>query len=131
MYQSLLPRGYKINSQYQSVQGQSAQESAISLLPYVLSVSVGAVITGLGVSKVRYYNPFFVCGGLLFAIGAGLIHSFDINTSVKTRIAYEAILGLGVGLLMLANVASSQISLEEEYHPTAQGLTFFCSLLGS
>lgn len=116
---------------FQSVQGQSAQGSAISLLPYVLSVSTGAVITGLAVSKLRYYNPFFICGGILFATGAALIHTFDITTSLKVRIAYEAILGLGAGFLMLANVASCQISLEEKHHSVAQGLTFFCSLLGS
>ncbi|KAF8850742.1 MFS general substrate transporter, partial [Acephala macrosclerotiorum] len=116
---------------FQAVQGQTAQESAVSLLPYVLSVGAGAIITGLAVSKVRYYNPFFILGGALFATGAGLIHTFNIDTSVRTRIGYEVLLGFGVGFLMLANVAACHTSLEEEYHSIAQGLTFFCSLLGS
>ena len=101
------------------------------MLPYALSVSVGAVITGLGVSKVRYYNPFFILGGLLFAVGAELIHTFDAETGVGTRIGYEVTLGLGVGFLMLGNVSACQTTLPEEDHSVAQGLTLFCSLLGS
>ncbi|CZR50329.1 uncharacterized protein PAC_00201 [Phialocephala subalpina] len=116
---------------FQSVDGQSAQQSAISLLPYAFAVSVGAVITGLGVSKVRYYNPFFIVGGLFFAVGAGLIRTFDATTATRTRVGYEIILGLGVGFLMLGNVSACQTSLEEEHHSVAQGLTLFCSLLGS
>jgi hypothetical protein len=101
------------------------------LLPYVLSASAAAATTGVAVSKVRYYNPFFIIGGIFFATGAGLILTFNVETSSQARIGYEIILGLGVGFLMLASVAPCQTSLDEEDHSIAQGLTFLCSLLGA
>ncbi|KAH8589520.1 major facilitator superfamily domain-containing protein [Bisporella sp. PMI_857] len=116
---------------FQTVDGQSAEESAISLLPYAISVSAGAFITSLIVSKTRYYNPFFIFGGALLATGAGLTCTLDINTPSVTRTIYQSILGSGFGCLMLANVAACQTSLADEHHSIAQGLTFFASLLGS
>ena len=101
------------------------------MLPYILSVSAAAATTGIAVSKTRYYNPFFIIGGILFATGAGLILTFNTNSSVQTRVGYEILLGIGVGFLMLANVAPCQTALDEEDHSIALGLTFLCSLLGA
>jgi len=115
----------------QGVRGRSPESSAISLLPYVLAVSVAAATTGIAVSKVRYYNPFFIAGGIFFFAGAALIFTFAVNTPERIMIGYEIVLGFGVGFLMLANVAPCQTSLREEHHSVAQGLLLLFSLLGS
>ena len=67
----------------------------------------------------------------MFATGAGLILTFDVNSSLQERVDYELLLGLGVGFLMLANVAPCHTVLDEEHHSIAQGLSFLCSLLGA
>lgn len=111
--------------------GEDAQGSSVHLLPYVISVSIGAFLTAIGVSLIRYYNPLFILGGILFSIGAGLVMTFDAGTTWGHRIGYEALMGLGVGFLALANVTPCQTYLDEKDHPVANGLTFFSSLLGA
>jgi len=97
----------------------------------VLSVSVGATITAAGVSRIRYYNPFFAIGSVLFAIGAGLITTLGANAAAHQWIGYQVCLGLGVGFVLLANAVPGQICLAEQYHSIANGITFLCSMLGA
>lgn len=89
------------------------------------------MVTGVAVPFVRYYNPFFLLGGVCFSVGAGFILTFNEETSLVMKIGYEGLLGFGVGFLMLANLAPCHILLDEKDHSIANGLTFLCSLLGS
>lgn len=116
---------------FQSVQGATAQQSAVSLLPYIITVSVAAMVVGVGVFFVHYYNPFFIIGGVIFALGSGLIFTFDDETTPLKRSIYESILGVGVGLIMLGNVAPCHIQLDEKDHSEANGFLFLSSLLGA
>jgi MFS transporter, DHA2 family, glioxin efflux transporter len=97
----------------------------------VVSVSIAACITGVAVSWIRYYNPMFLVGGICFSTGAGLLLTMDANTPLSTRIGFQALMGLGVGFVALANVAPCQTYLDEKDHSVANGLTFFFSLLGA
>ncbi|KAF1981617.1 MFS general substrate transporter [Aulographum hederae CBS 113979] len=115
----------------QAVQGQTPLMSSIRLLPYVLSVSIGAGVVAVLVAKVRYYNPFFAIGAVFFAVGAGLVSTIDADVSPPKWIGYQIILGLGVGFVLLANVVPGQTTLAEKYHSVANGLTFLCSMLGA
>lgn len=56
---------------------------------------------------------------------------FEADTPLIKRILCEALMGMGVGFLMLANVAPCQTSLDEKDHAITNGLTFFCSLFGA
>lgn len=103
----------------------------MSLIPYVISVSVAVGITGTTVTFWRYYTPYFMIGGIGIATGAGLIFNIDVDTSTATRVVYECVLGAGVGLLMLANVMPCQTVVAMEHHSIAQSLAFFSSLLGA
>lgn len=90
---------------FQSVGGDTAQQSAINLIPYVVATSVAAMLVGLCITLVGHYNVFFWTGGTMFALGGALIYNFDDQTAVFQRILSEIVLGAGVGLLLLANVA--------------------------
>lgn len=116
---------------FQSVLGQTAQQSAISLLPYVIASSIGAMLVGIGVSFFPYYNPFFLVGGATFVVGAALVHTLDDHITLLQRAGYEVVLGAGAGLLILANVAPCHIQLEERDHAVANGFLFLSSLLGA
>ncbi|KAF2490206.1 MFS general substrate transporter [Lophium mytilinum] len=117
---------------FQAVQGRSAQASAIRLLPYVLGTCVGSTIAAVGVFKVRFYNPFFMVGGMcLIAASALVTFTFTIDTSLLKVFPYEVLLGLGVGFCIIANVVPGQTLLREEFHSIANGLTFLSSMLGS
>ncbi|KAH8880114.1 MFS general substrate transporter [Thozetella sp. PMI_491] len=116
---------------FQSVIGESAQESALSLLPYVIAVSLAAILVGVAVSYVHYYNPFFTVGGVVFVVGSFFVSSINATTSPVSRALFEATLGAGVGFITLANVAPCHIQLDEKDHAIANGLLFMSSLLGA
>lgn len=115
----------------QVVQGETATESALHMLPYVISATVAAGITSFGSTKVRYYNPFFVLGGGLFTIGMGFVSQMDDSVGQKAKFSYEILIGTGVGLMVLGNVAPCHIDLPEKDHAIANGVTGLGGALGA
>jgi hypothetical protein len=101
------------------------------LMPYVISVTAAVAITATTVSLSRYYNPYFMIGGVCMTVGAGLILHFGINTTTLVRVLYECVLGAGVGFMMLGNVMPCHTVVPEEDHSTAQALAFFSSMAGA
>jgi hypothetical protein len=89
------------------------------------------MLVGIGVGYIRYYNPFFMLGAVLFSVGAGLVYTLDANASGIERAIFQAVLGTGVGMLTLANVAPCHIQLDEKDHSVANELTFLSSLTGA
>ncbi|KAL5313215.1 hypothetical protein ACEPPN_018948 [Leptodophora sp. 'Broadleaf-Isolate-01'] len=116
---------------FQSIRGETPLQSAVSLIPYVVAASVGATLVGIGISFVLYYNPFFILGGISFAIGSAFIYTFDDKTKLLKMSIFEAVLGIGAGFLTLANIAPCHIQLEEKDHSVANGFLFLSSLLGA
>lgn len=116
---------------FKVVQGDSPGQSAITLLPYVVSATVASGIIAFVVPRARYYNPFFLTGGVLFSVGMGLISKVDVDISTMHLAGLQIISGIGVGILVLANVAPCHTDLHEKDHAIANGLAFFCSSLGS
>lgn len=81
--------------------------------------------------RARYYNPFFLAGGVLFTVGMGLISKIDENIGTLHLVGLQIGTGIGVGILVLANVAPCNTDLAEKDHSIANGLAFFSSSLGS
>jgi hypothetical protein len=95
-------------------------------------MSLTAMVTALLVTKIKYYNPFIIIGGIFLSIGAGLVtFRFAVNTHLGTLILYESLLGAGVGFCIMANVVPCQTLLEEHHHSLSHGLTFLFSMLGA
>ena len=90
-----------------------------------------STLAGSAVSKLRYYNPFFIIGGACLATGAGMLTTLEVDSPERTRIGYEILLGIGVGSTIFANVVPGQTLLAERYHSITQGFTFLCSSLGA
>ncbi|CAN8097829.1 unnamed protein product [Discula destructiva] len=115
----------------QVVQGDSPGQSAINLLPYVISATIASGLTAFIVPRARYYNPFFLIGGIMFVIGMGFISKIDQHITRAMNSGLQVVTGVGVGILVLANVAPCHIDLPEKDHAIANGLAFFASSLGS
>lgn len=56
---------------FQAIDGNSAVESGIHLLPMVLSLVVASILTGLLTTRIGYYIPFLIFGICVTAVGAG------------------------------------------------------------
>ena len=80
---------------FQSIKGSSATKSGIQILPLLLAVVISSIVTGISISKVGYYTPFLIVCMALFAIGSGLITTYDINTPMGKWFGYQVVAGAG------------------------------------
>ncbi|KAI1778401.1 major facilitator superfamily domain-containing protein [Hypoxylon cercidicola] len=116
---------------FQAVKGVSAFESGIMLLPMILSAVVGSILSGVIISKVGYYTPFFYLSSIITPIGAGLMTTFTPTTDTGKWIGYQILvgIGLGFGLTMPLNVV--QTVLDGADIATGSALIMFMRFLGS
>jgi MFS family permease len=73
---------YNLPIYFQSVDNRTAISSGVLNLPLVLSLAIGSTISGIVVMKTGYAAPFMVGGACLAMISAGLMYTFDVDTSV-------------------------------------------------
>lgn len=80
---------------FQSIKGSSATKSGIQILPLLLAVVISSMSTGFAISKIGFYTPFLIFCMALFAIGAGLITTYDIYTPMGQWFGFQVIAGAG------------------------------------
>lgn len=113
----------------QAIKGKDAVGSGIALLPMVISLVIGSILAGQLVSKIGYYAPFMIISATLMPIGAGLITTFDLNTSKGEWIGYQIIFGFGLGLGMQQSSIVAQTVLKKIDVPTGVSLIFTMQML--
>jgi MFS family permease len=94
---SLIVILYYLPIWFQAIKGVSAVKSGIMLLPIVLSTVFASLSSGILVSKLGYYTPFFTLSTVLMTIGAGLLTTLTPTTGHAKWIGYQVLFGLGLG----------------------------------
>ncbi len=110
---------------FQAIDGNSAVDSGIHLLPMVMPIVVASIITGLLVSRIGYYTPFMIFGVCLTAIGAGLLTTLEIDTSEGKWIGFQIVYGFGLGFCSQAPNMAAQTVLPREDVAIGASLMFF------
>lgn len=114
----------------QAIKNKSAVTSGIDTLPLVISLTVGSTISGQLVGRIGYYTPFAMASSCLLPVGAGLISTFKVDTSIGMWIGYQIILGFAIGLGLQHGPIAVQTVLEPRDIPMGVALVFFCQQLG-
>lgn len=116
----------------QTVQGASATNSGLLLLPMMLAMMVVSIIAGQVITKTGKYKLFPIIGGVGMTGGMILLAQIDVATT-KTQLAlFMAALGLGMGFLMQTTMLIAQNSVEQKDLGVASSTaTFFRSIGGS
>ncbi|MDG5809134.1 MDR family MFS transporter [Streptomyces ossamyceticus] len=115
----------------QSVQGASATNSGLLLLPMLgamlaVSMVAGRVTTGSG-----RYKVFPLVGSVLMIAGLFLLAQMDTGTSRVTSGVFMAVLGAGMGCLMQITMLVAQNSVEMKDMGVASSTTTLSRTLGS
>ncbi|KAI0198465.1 MFS general substrate transporter [Astrocystis sublimbata] len=136
LFQAFLSMGlyghfYYLPFYFQVVQGTSAMDSGLRTIPYVASLSVLAVIVGIGVRLLGFYAPFAWAGTALFTIGAGLMSTLEVHTSQPRWIGYQILAGGGAGTAFQMPLLAVQSALNEKDVPIGNALIGFFMTLGS
>ncbi|MFH8797147.1 MDR family MFS transporter [Streptomyces sp. NPDC017941] len=96
----------------QAVQGASATNSGLLLLPMLLAMMAVSMFAGRFTTATGKYKVFPVAGSVLMAAGLFLLSQMDTETSRPTSGLYMAVLGAGMGCLMQITMLVAQNSVE-------------------
>jgi hypothetical protein len=121
---------YYLSIWFQAIKGDSAIRSGFSTLPFILALVIASILSGAFVTKIGYYNPSILLGGVLGCIGAGLFTLFKVDTAHPLWIGVQVLFGFGVGLGLQQTNIAAQAVLEKKDVPTGMSLVFFCQGLG-
>ncbi|KAK6833297.1 hypothetical protein PG987_007991 [Apiospora arundinis] len=117
---------------FQSIRGSSAIMSGIQMLPMLLGLVVASGIVGGLVSYFGFYTPFLIGSTAMFAVGAGLITTYNAEMPDATWIGFQILAGAGLGAGFQIPQAAVQTVLDQKDIPVgSSALIFFQNLGGS
>lgn len=99
----------------QVVQGASAANSGLLLLPMMIATLITANISGKVMSATGRYKIFPVTGSALLVVGLGLLSTMGTDTTRLLTSLYMAVVGAGTGFCMqMANtIAQNAVGLRD------------------
>lgn len=116
----------------QTVQGSSATNSGLLLLPMLLGTMVISVVVGQVITKTGRYKIFPIIGGIGMASGMLLLAQVDVHTTKFQLAMFMIVLGTGMGFLMQTTMLIAQNSVEQkDLGVASSSATFFRSIGGS
>ncbi|WP_030850481.1 MDR family MFS transporter [Streptomyces sp. NRRL F-4474] len=116
----------------QSVQGASATNSGLLLLPMLLSMMAVSLVAGRVTTNSGKYKMFPIIGGGLMVVGMFLLATMDTGTTRLVSGLYMAVLGAGLGFLMQITMLVAQNSVDmKDMGVASSSATLFRTLGGS
>ncbi|MFJ9905893.1 MDR family MFS transporter [Streptomyces sp. NPDC101152] len=115
----------------QAVQGASATNSGLLLLPMLGAMLVTSMVAGRVTTNTGRYKVFPVVGSVLMTVGLYLLSTMDTGTSRFTSGVFMAVVGLGMGCLMQITMLVAQNSVEMKDMGVASSSTTLFRTLGS
>jgi predicted MFS family arabinose efflux permease len=116
----------------QNVQGASATNSGLLLLPMMGGMLVTSLAGGQFITRTGRYKGLLVAGSVVMAGGLALLATMTVSTSRVTTSFYMVALGVGMGMLMQTTMLVTQNSVEQRDLGAASGAaTLFRTLGGS
>lgn len=114
----------------QFVQGASATNSGLLLLPLMAGTMVTSLGAGQIVSRTGRYRVFPIAGSIVLVVGLGLMSTLTTETSSTVSAVYMVILGLGMGCLMQITSLIGQNSVPIADIGAATGAQTFVRTMG-
>lgn len=114
----------------QSAKGLTAVQSGIRLLPYLLSVTVAELTTGVGVSKFGYYKPFMIFGTTIFTVASALLCTLHVDTLSGHLVAFQVLAGIGYGSSLNICATVVRVNVRDEDIPIAGAIAGFAPSFG-
>lgn len=115
---------------FQAIQGVSAVQAGIKILPLLLSTVLISVLSGIIITIVGYYSAVVIPCMILFTVGSGMITTFDIDTPMREWFGYQVIAGLGIGSGFQIGVLVVQTVLPQEWVPVGTACVQFFQAFG-
>ncbi|KAF4900349.1 Efflux pump aflT [Colletotrichum fructicola] len=104
---------YYVPLWFQAIQGVTPEQSGVRYLALCLAFILIIFMSGWGVTKTGYYQPFMLAGTVLIAVGAGLLSTLRVQSGAGQWISFQVIAGLGIGASTQQAAVAVQSTLTE------------------
>ncbi|MDI3417391.1 MFS transporter [Streptomyces luteolus] len=84
----------------QMVDGATATESGLLMLPMMFGIVVASIVSGQLISHTGHYRVYPILGGAASAVGMWLLSRLEADTSRLDYSIWMGALGIGIGLIM-------------------------------
>ncbi|GAA2129233.1 MDR family MFS transporter [Kitasatospora kazusensis] len=116
----------------QTVQGASATNSGLLLMPMMFGMLVVSLVVGQAVSKTGKYRIYPMIGTTVMAGGCLLLSTLGVGSSSFTSACFMVVLGAGMGFLMQITMLVAQNSVElKDMGVASSTATLFRTIGGS
>jgi EmrB/QacA subfamily drug resistance transporter len=116
----------------QTVQGASATNSGLLLLPMMGAAMAVSLFVGQAITRTGKYKIYPVLGGIVMALAMYLLSTQDADTSRARTGLFIAVLGTGMGFLMQTTMLIAQNSVDQkDLGVSSSAAMFFRSIGGS
>ncbi|MFG2333048.1 MFS transporter [Streptomyces sp. NPDC048604] len=95
----------------QMVEGATATESGLLMLPLMGGIVVASVVSGQLISRTGHYKIYPILGGAISVVGMWLLSRMDVGTPRLDHSVWQAVLGIGIGLVMPVLILAVQNSV--------------------
>ncbi|KAL2833999.1 efflux pump antibiotic resistance protein [Aspergillus pseudoustus] len=100
---------------FQFAKGDSALQSGVHLLPFVLILVFAVMLNGALMAQFGFYMPWYLLGSILALVGSALLYTISAETSTARIFGYSVLTAFGAGLYSQAGFAVAQVKV-----PSAQ-----------
>ncbi|KAJ6467195.1 hypothetical protein C8R47DRAFT_1223762 [Mycena vitilis] len=123
---------YYIPIFYQAVRHQTATNSGINLLPFMLATVITVISAGQIVGRTRYYWHLLAVAPLFLAVGSGLLYTLNVGSSSQKLIGFQILVGIGSGMGLQTILLAVQVEFRDKPRLLGQAtsLATFFQLLG-
>lgn len=121
---------YMVPLFFQFTRNDSPLDAGVRLLPFIIVMVVTVFLNGGLMSKLGYYMPWYLVGGVLVVVGSALMYTVEQETAMSRVYGYTVPLGVGVGMFLQASFSVAQAVVATEDIPPAIGFITLAQSLG-
>src|SRR6266545_737579 len=114
----------------QTVQGSSATNSGLLLLPMMAAAMVVSLFVGQTITRTGRYKVFPLVGGVVMALAMYLLSRQDAHTTRAQTGLFIAVLGVGMGFLMQTTMLIAQNSVDQKDLGVSSSAAMFVRSIG-
>ncbi|KAI5247091.1 MFS general substrate transporter [Aureobasidium subglaciale] len=123
---------YYLPVYFQSIHNASPIGSGVRMLALIIPLTIAAIVQGFALQKIGIVPLFWIGGGALGTIAAGLFYTMDANTSSAKWIGYQILAGFTTGWTFQVAIANAQIHTKpEDLSQVSAIINFFLVIGGS
>ncbi|KAK7888430.1 hypothetical protein LTR67_008776 [Exophiala xenobiotica] len=121
---------YYLPIYFQATRSVSAAKSGIDNLPLVLGASLFTIASGGLLTVWGQYVPLMAVGSILAAVGSGMIYTLEIHSGSDKWIGYQALVGIGLGLIFQIPVIVGQAIVKPSDLSSVSAVMLFFQTIG-